>query len=203
MDLFIETPRDVTERLTREQQREIEALRAASAAQQAEAQRLWQQQARMHQLQARLEGGQHAPGPAATPPAPAMCAQGVSVSAEPSFAGGGVRPAGIQPPDATCTIAPANSGLGAQLPTNMPDAYAAERAYAAAQRRSSRWKAVARVVAVVLLTPVALFAVFLVAYALTCILNGASPEELGPLMREALSHVLSFLAQILPSDLPF
>ena len=202
MDLFIETPRDVTERLTREQQREIEALRAASAAQQAEAQRLWQQQARMHQEQARLEGGRHAPGPAVAP-ASTMFAQGAPLPADPSFAGGGARPAGVQQPDATCTIAPANSGLGGQLPTNMPDAYAAERAYAAAQRRGSRWKAVARVVAVVLLTPVALFAVFLVAYALTCILNGASPEELGPLMREALSHVSSFLAQILPSDLPF
>lgn len=305
MDLFIETPRDVTERLTREQQREIEALRAASAAQQAEAQLLWQQQARMRRQQA----GQAAPwsagaaqgvpaaasspaasvGPtyaqaapsvsamageksafAATPQAAAPRAAGAcppgmydpqsdphtadrhSVSAVfgPSLASraaeaaratavsapgencgpgyghsaagfggpptagaapegfGGVPSTGAapegagrpQPPE--FTVAPMSSGTGGELPTVTHDAYAAERAYDAARRRRAKVASAVRVVAAVVLAPVLLFAVFLVAYALTCVLNGASPDELGPLMRDALGHTASFLQQAFSAGLP-
>lgn len=306
MDLFIETPRDVTERLTREQQREIEALRAASAAQQAEAQLLWQQQARMRQQQAgqaalwpagaaqgvpaaasspaasvgptyaqaasdvsSMAGEKSAfaaaPQAAAVPRAAGACPPGMydpqsdphaadrhSVSAVfgPSLAsraaeaaraaagsapgencgsgygysaagfGGpptaGAAPEGFggapatgaapegagrsQPPE--FTVAPMSSGTGGELPTVTHDAYAAERAYDAARRRRAKAASAVRVVAAVVLAPVLLFAVFLVAYALTCVLNGASPDELGPLMRDALGHTASFLQQAFSAGLP-
>lgn len=235
MDLFIETPRDVTERLTRAQQREIEALRAASAAQQAEAQRLWQQQARMHQEQARLAAlcrRGNAPAQAATPPpqtgaqgAPSVSGQGAPHSspervftsphtANRAAASGTPGQLRRFPPVASADqtgvlkrapgvtvrsaidIAPVSSGSGERLPSNAPDAYAVERAYEEARIRKSRALAVARVLLAIVLAPVALFAVFLLAYALTCILNGASPDELGPLMGEALSHTASFFSQV-------
>lgn len=267
MDLFIETPRDVTERLAREQQREIEALRAASAAQQAEAQMLWQRQARMHQEQARragarptqmevgrfsaaagADGAQRAPvwgaayaadGKTAVDAArtasfamdgapdpviprgrPQACGAGASAVFGPSLATGGAgfavagparadggggapcaspAPAGDAP---EFTVAPMGSGTGGSLPTNAHDAYAAERAYDAARRRRARAASVARVALAVVLAPIVLFAVFLAAYALTCVLNGASPDELGPLMRDALGHTVSFAQQALSSGVP-
>lgn len=256
MDLFIETPRDVTERLTRAQQREIEALRAASAAQQAEAQRLWQQQARMHQEQARLaalyrQGGspvQGAPMSAAGVSTPAVRPASASAAGMQPAAGGsaaasrhapasaspvGARPvaplsqhsagmgtsAGVQTPRAVspagktgvlrpssgvtvrpaAAVVPPAGGAGDPLSSAASDAYAAERAYEAARAKQAYALAAARVLLAVVLVPLGLFAVFLAAYALTCILNGASPDELGPLLGEALGHTASFFSQALAS----
>ena len=58
------------------------------------------------------------------------------------------------------------------------DAYREEKAFDRKRRRRRAWGRVLRVFALIILAPIAIVAVFLISYALTCILNGASLDEL-------------------------
>ena len=87
-------------------------------------------------------------------------------------------------------------GAAAHLATPTARAYEAERAYDAARTRHARRMGALRVVLTVVLVPCALFAVFVTAYALTCVMNGASPQELGELLRNGYAHMGSFLADL-------
>lgn len=87
-------------------------------------------------------------------------------------------------------------GAAAHLTTPTARAYEAERAYDAARTRHARRMGALRVVLTVVLVPCALFAVFVTAYALTCVMNGASPRELGELLRNGYAHMGSFLADL-------
>ena len=87
-------------------------------------------------------------------------------------------------------------GAAAHLATPTTRAYEAERAYDAARTRHARRMGALRVVLTVVLVPCALFAVFVTAYALTCVMNGASPQELGELLRNGYAHMGSFLADL-------
>lgn len=57
------------------------------------------------------------------------------------------------------------------------DSYAQELAFDKRRARHRRWAQRLRTLAMIVLIPLGLAAIFLVSYALTCILNGASPNE--------------------------
>ena len=77
------------------------------------------------------------------------------------------------------------------------DSYREELAFDRARSRRRRLAAVLKVVALVIATPVALAVVFVAAYAFTCILNGATPDEvvvmLSDLAREVAAAASSAL----------
>lgn len=57
------------------------------------------------------------------------------------------------------------------------DSYAQELAFDKRRARHRRWAQRLRTLAMIVLIPLGLAAIFLASYALTCILNGASPNE--------------------------
>ncbi len=57
------------------------------------------------------------------------------------------------------------------------DSYAQELAFDRRRARRRRWAQRLRTLAMIVLIPLGLVAIFLASYALTCILNGASPSE--------------------------
>lgn len=72
------------------------------------------------------------------------------------------------------------------------ETYAEQLAFDRRRMRHRRGAAAARVLLVVILVPVLLFAAFVGSYALTCILNGASPRELVVLMSELFGKMRAF-----------
>ena len=79
------------------------------------------------------------------------------------------------------------------------EAYLAEKAYHRRRARQRKTGVVVRTLAMVLVIPLAMLAVFVASYALTCIVNGASIEELGQLMGELASNVGDFVQEALAS----
>lgn len=76
--------------------------------------------------------------------------------------------------------APPVSPAGGSAPENysvQQDSYAQELAFDKRRSRRRRWGQRLRTLAMIVLTPLGLAAIFLASYALTCILNGASPSE--------------------------
>ena len=69
------------------------------------------------------------------------------------------------------------------------EAYREEKAFDRRRVRRSKLAHALRIVATLILVPLALAAVFLVSYALTCILNGASPDELATLVSNLLARI--------------
>ena len=83
-----------------------------------------------------------------------------------------------QPPaqNATPTVSPA----GDAAPENysvQQDSYAQELAFDKHRARRRHWAQRLRTLAMIVLIPLGLAAIFLASYALTCIFNGASPNE--------------------------
>jgi len=86
--------------------------------------------------------------------------------------------AAVQPP--AQNTAPAVSPADAVDPgaySVQQDSYAQELAFDKRRARRRRWAQRLRTLAMIVLIPLGLAAIFLVSYALTCILNGASPNE--------------------------
>lgn len=76
--------------------------------------------------------------------------------------------------------APPVSPAGGSAPENysvQQDSYAQELAFDRRRSRRRRWGQRLRTLAMIVLIPLGLAAIFLASYALTCILNGASPSE--------------------------
>lgn len=76
--------------------------------------------------------------------------------------------------------APPGSPAGGSAPENysvQQDSYAQELAFDKRRSRRRRWGQRLRTLAMIVLIPLGLAAIFLASYALTCILNGASPSE--------------------------
>lgn len=76
--------------------------------------------------------------------------------------------------------APPVSPAGGSAPENysvQQDSYAQELAFDKRRSRRRRWGQRLRTLAMIVLIPLGLAAIFLASYALTCILNGASPSE--------------------------
>ena len=57
--------------------------------------------------------------------------------------------------------------------------------------------AVLKVIALVIATPVALAVVFVAAYAFTCILNGATPDEVVVMLSDLANEVAGAVAAVL------
>lgn len=77
-------------------------------------------------------------------------------------------------------VTPAVSPAGGSAPENysvQQDSYAQELAFDKRRARRRRWVQRLRTLAMIVLIPLGLAAIFLASYALTCILNGASPSE--------------------------
>lgn len=86
--------------------------------------------------------------------------------------------AAVQPP--AQNAAPAVSSAGEVDPgaySVQQDSYAQELAFDKRRARRRRWAQRLRTLAMIVLIPLGLAAIFLASYALTCILNGASPSE--------------------------
>ncbi len=86
--------------------------------------------------------------------------------------------AAVQPP--AQNAAPAVSPAGAAAPeaySVQQDSYAQELAFDKRRARRRRWVQRLRTLTMIVLIPLGLVAIFLASYALTCILNGASPSE--------------------------
>ncbi len=86
--------------------------------------------------------------------------------------------AAVQPP--AQNAAPAVSSAGEVDPgaySVQQDSYAQELAFDKRRARRRRWAQRLRTLAMIVLIPLGLAAIFLASYALTCILNGASPNE--------------------------
>ena len=86
--------------------------------------------------------------------------------------------AAVQPP--VQNAAPPVSPAGGSAPENysvQQDSYAQELAFDKRRSRRRRWGQRLRTLAMIVLIPLGLAAIFLASYALTCILNGASPSE--------------------------
>lgn len=79
------------------------------------------------------------------------------------------------------------------------EAYQAERAYD--RRRARRRKLVhaLRLLGIVVAVPFAVVAVFLASYALTYILNGASPEEVAQALFELMARIKTVVTQVFSS----
>lgn len=92
-------------------------------------------------------------------------------------------------------LAPAFAQAEAAFPGG--DEYWKERAFdRARQRRGKVWR-IARVLLFILLIPVALVVVFVAAYALTCIMNGASPSELVEMLSAMAARTVEFVREAL------
>ena len=77
------------------------------------------------------------------------------------------------------------------------DSYREELAFDRARSRRRRMAAVLKVVALVIATPVALAVVFVAAYAFTCILNGATPDEVVVMLSDLANEVAGAVAAVL------
>jgi hypothetical protein len=88
--------------------------------------------------------------------------------------------AAVQPPAQNAV--PAVSSAGEVDPgaySVQQDSYAQELAFDKRRARRRRWVQRLRTLAMIVLIPLGLAAIFLASYALTCILNGASPSEVS------------------------
>ena len=187
MDLFIETPRQVSERRERE-------LRARG------------------DRRGALQG---VPDVAATPP------EAADVGASPEVSDVGAAPPGggaasvavarrggqagswedaaaaVGSARGFQAVAPHGAGHAGNEPYSVAqEAYREELAFD--KRRTCRRKrlAVLRVVRLIIGIPLLLAVVFVGSYVCTCILNGATPEEVAELLGEMAGHVTSFFAQL-------
>ncbi len=77
------------------------------------------------------------------------------------------------------------------------DSYREELAFDRARSRRRRMAAVLKVIALVIATPVALAVVFVAAYAFTCILNGATPDEVVVMLSDLANEVAGAVAAVL------
>lgn len=94
----------------------------------------------------------------------------------------------------------AQANLASEPYSIAQESYAAELDYNRKRHRARRRRAILRVLLVIILVPVVLFAAFVAAYALTCVLNGATPEEFLQLM-SSLFDRMGTLASAIASQL--
>lgn len=86
--------------------------------------------------------------------------------------------AAVQPPAQNASRAVSSAGAAApEAYSVQQDSYAQELAFDKRRVRRRRWVQRLRTLAMIVLIPLGLAAIFLASYALTCILNGASPSE--------------------------
>lgn len=146
---------------------------------QQKADRILRQQQRLFEMGARASAsaGDESAGARAPEPGPSPCpAAGSLFDATDASS----KPAGDLPKDYSLE----------------QESYRRELDYDRARHRNRRWAGRLRVLAMAILVPLGLVLIFLASYGLTCILNGASPDEvvqhltaLGSRLSEALSQI--------------
>lgn len=114
-----------------------------------------------------------------------------------AYAPGGALPAeGGAPASAISSAGAPVSRAGEPLLPN-EGAYRCEKAYDARRRRRRAALAVLRTVLTIALVPVAVAIVFVGSYAVTCILDGATPEELVQALLDLLEQVKSIVREVM------
>ncbi len=76
------------------------------------------------------------------------------------------------------------------------ESYRAELAFDRARERRRKFLAVLRALAMVVLVPLGLVLLFVGSYSLTCILHGATPDEVVELLQMMFERVCSFAASL-------
>lgn len=208
MNLFLETPQRAAERLLREQRRQYGAPPAASGwsggaappPPSSAAPMSPQADVPVHDRSPIAFGAGQVPAATASayapPPAPqaAMPQGGAPVaSGAPQVAYPAAGPAGPGPQEASAAYGASTqpaSGYpergASQQPWNQyslaQETYREERAYDRQRARRRKRHGVLRIVGMFILVPLMLVAAFLVSYILTCIINGASPDDVAGLL---------------------
>lgn len=169
MDLFIKTPRQVSERMERERRVQDD----------------------------RRDAPQGVPAVGAPPP---------GRGAVPVAAGGRAGDGACGRQDVTAAAgraqgfqaaAPQGAGrAGYEAYSVAQEAYREELAFDKRRTRRRKRLALLRVVGLIIGIPLLLAVVFVGSYVCTCILNGATPEEVAELLGEMAGHVTSFFAQL-------
>lgn len=184
MNLFIETPQRASERLAREGRARDAWLEAV------------QQQYAAQQVQAGTNGRARDAAASAAADASATDAIATWADARHGDTAAFSEAAGDQA-SATC------HRRDDRMPHPSDDGYSvAQSAYhdeLAFQKRRARRRRLAtllRTLALIVLIPVLLVAVFIGSYVFTCILNGATPQEVGELLRNMVSRVEGFILSL-------
>lgn len=100
----------------------------------------------------------------------------------------------LDEPESVARDLPANRSLAGQPYSVAQESYRRELAFDRQRARKRKAVSVLKMVLFVLLLPVALVTVFIAAYALACIANGASPQELLELLGALLERMGGFAA---------
>lgn len=194
MDLFIETPKQVNDRLERERRSQDAWLRAMQeqyAAQQAGLGAPVAQQAGCRvpvdrQAEHRVPVDQQIGSDA-----PAAQRAGREGSSERSRA---CETYSEHRGEHEAPCAPSQTSDGYSV---AQDAYREELAFQRRRARRRRIGACLRVLALIVLIPLGLAAVFVGSYVLTCIINGATPEEVLDVLAAMPSRVESFVRSVM------
>lgn len=100
----------------------------------------------------------------------------------------------LDEPESVARDLSANRSLAGHPYSVAQESYRRELAFDRQRARKRKAASVLKMVLFVLLLPVALVAVFIAAYALACIANGASPQELLELLGALLERMGGFAA---------
>ena len=185
MSLFIETPQQEQLRLLREQREQLKHLRSMSEGAGVVGSAEDTSQMDRSLLDQRLFAS--APAPNSTKPAGSPSAKG---SLRDSIRGlGRKRCKGVS---GVSIGRRGGRGVSGEPYSIAQESYAEQLKFDRQRTRRRRGAAVARSLLVVVLVPILLFAAFVGSYALTCILNGASPQELTLLMGELFAKMQAY-----------
>ena len=111
----------------------------------------------------------------------------------------------LDEPDSVARHRPGNRPYAAQPRAGQPysvaqDSYQRELAFDKQRARRRKVTGMLKMVLFVLLLPIVLVVVFIAAYALACIANGASPQELLGLLGALLERMGGFVAGALAAS---
>ena len=194
MDLFIETPKQVNDRLERERRSQDAWLRAMQeqyAAQQAGLGAPVAQQAGLGAPVVQQAGSRVPVDQQIGSDAPSAQRSGHEGSSERHRA---CETYAEQRGEHEASHAPSQAGDGYSV---AQDAYREELAFQRRRARRRRIGACLRVLALIVLIPLGLAAVFVGSYVLTCIINGATPEEVLDVLTAMPSRVESFVRSVM------
>ena len=179
MDLFIETPKQVNDRLERERRSQDAWLRA------------------MQEQYAAQQAGLGAP-------VVQQAGSRVPVDQQIGSDAPSAQRAGHEgPSERRCACETYAEQRGEHEAPHTPsqsvaqDAYREELAFQRRRARRRRIGACLRVLALIVLIPLGLAAVFVGSYVLTCIINGATPEEVLDVLTAMPSRVESFVRSVM------
>lgn len=141
---------------------------------------------------------EHAPAQAGEVFAPTGTPRGQSAAEASSGPAAPGAPAASAAPVAAADLEePSSHGAGRIAPVRRSgyslaqETYRKELDFDRARAQRKKRAGVARAIAVVVLVPLLLLASFVFAYTLTCILQGATPEEVGQMLAALARHALA------------